>query len=218
MKREHGCRFSHVSHNAATSLMFFDELILFADQNGNSKKLHEMRQEIRKNKDLIRNELQSIAACWFLILSPLWDTLKKSNANVSLKLIDEFTTFSTAIQAESSLAAASKVTDGLFNNFMYPKDVYHEFAATSLEGKLIDMVKRNEESMDLNLSIKKMLKAASGYMLKLSNNWTRDHIPDASVKVPFSNQVYFLLFTVNFFNYADHFLKIITKVLYKDAL
>ena len=189
MKREHGSRFSHVSHNAVTALMFFDELVLFAHQNSNSMKLQTLSIQVQENRNLIRSELQAIAACWFLIISPLWITLRKSHAQKSLELIDTFTNFSTAIQATSNLEPSSKVTDSWYNTFMYINSENEEFEATSLEGKLVEMVQNNKRSTELNESIKKMLKAASTYMLKLSKNWLRECIPDASVRFPFSNQV-----------------------------
>jgi hypothetical protein len=194
MKREHGSRFSHVSHNAVTALMFFDELVLFAHQNSNSKKLQTLSNQVQENEDLIKSELQAIAACWFLIISPLWITLRKSHAQKSLKLIDDFTSFATAIQAQSSLEPSLKVKDPWYNDFMYINSENDEFDDTSLEGKLVAMVQNNHKSTRLNQSIKMMLKAASTYMLKLSNNWLRECIPDASVSFPFSNQVHILMF------------------------
>ena len=58
-----------------------------------------------------------------------------------------------------------------------------------LSRDLVEMIQINQEKTQLNDLIEIMLKAAAAYMVKLSKNWVRDAIPDASIKFPFSNQV-----------------------------
>jgi hypothetical protein len=86
MKAEHGIRFSHVSHNAATILTFFDELVIFADLDTNSVKLQQLNCLVRDNADKIKNELQALAC-----------------RHTSLQLIHGFTDFAKKIQEQSSL-------------------------------------------------------------------------------------------------------------------
>ena len=106
MKAEHGSRFSHISNNAAKALKYFDELIDFCKMNGSSPKLHKLLFVIRKDENLIKSELESIAACWFLILEPLWTTLRKSHAKQTVEFIDQFTNYAEAIQKPSAIKPA----------------------------------------------------------------------------------------------------------------
>ena len=55
------------------------------------------------------------------------------------------------------------------------------------QAHIVSAIKINQDNEILNTTIQNMLKAAVDYMLKLSNSWVRDSVPDASV--PFSNQV-----------------------------
>ena len=210
MKAEHGSRFSHVSHNAATILYFWDELVDFANVQTKSVKLQELSRQVRDHKDEIVSELQALASCWYLILSPLWIKLRRSIAHTSLQLIDDFTEFAMKIQNNSSLEPSLNLSNPDHNKFMNLINFDNQFEeAASLEVKLIRKfqtnlvisVQSNHTSPQLNKTIKKMLQAASTYMLKLSHKWIRDAIPDASVKFPFSNQVHkFHLFFYDLFS------------------
>ena len=188
MKREHGSRFSHTSHNAVNALLFVTELRDFAANNGHSIKLRELENEFSKHESLIKAELQAMAACWFLVLSPLWIHLRKSHAKPSLDVIDSFTNFAKYSESDLTMKVTDKVSNPSYNSFMHLHSPITDSEAV-LRDTLIGMIQENHESADLNGSIKKMLKGASSYMLKLSDKWVRDAIPDESVKFPFSNQV-----------------------------
>ena len=189
MKAEHGSRFSHLSNNAAKALKFFNELEDFCKLNPGSLKLRELLNLIRKHENLIKSELKSISACWLLVLNPLWITLRKSNAKDSVALIDKFTDFAKAIQKSSEIKPAVKVYNPVFNTFM------HEFDQSCIETHILNAITTDQNDEVLNETIQKMLKLAADYMLKLSNSWVRDTVPDAPV--PFSNQVNILLMITN---------------------
>ena len=187
MKAEHGSRFSHVSNNAATFLKWFNEIVLFAEENGHSVKMQTFSNLVRKQREIIKNELTALASCWFLVLSPLWIKLRKSNATTSLNLIDTFTTFSENLQEASDKPTSLQVADPEINKIMNLDDTDRQFEPSSHD--LVTMITIEHEKTQLNESIKRMLKEASAYMTKLSKNWIRADVPDESIKFPFSNQV-----------------------------
>jgi hypothetical protein len=199
MKPEHGSRFSHVSNNAGKALLYFDEMIDFCKLNGHSMKLRELHRLMTVHENLIKSELQSLAACWFLILDPLWITLRHSIAKDSVQLIDQFTDYAKTMQDASNPSVL--VSNPANNPFMHMHAP--AFEDSSIEANILSAIPINQDNEVLNESLKKMLKSAADYMLKLSNNWVRDSIPDAPV--PFSNQVTIL---INFvFHDAYHIFK-----------
>ena len=107
--------------------------------------------------------------------------MRKSNAKDSVALIDKFTNFAEAIQKSSVIKPAVKVYNPVFNTFM------HEFDQSCIEAHILNAITTDQNDEVLNETIQKMLKLAADYMLKLSNTWVRDTVPDAPV--PFSNQV-----------------------------
>lgn len=198
MKPEHGSRFSHVCHNAGNILKFFNELVLFAKENCNSVKMQELSHQVGYQEETIKTELQALASCWFLILSPLWIKLRRSNAKASLTLIDDFTAFTEELQKKTSLPTSVKISNSHFNQFVNLDDTDQQFEPLSRD--LVEMIQINQEKTQLNDLIEIMLKAAAAYMVKLSKNWVRDAIPDASIKFPFSNQVNSLyIFTCDYY-------------------
>ena len=67
-----------------------------------------------------------------------------------------------------------------------------EIELSCIQANLVTVIRENKDDVVLNQSIGKMLQSAAGYMTKLSNNWDRDSVPEASV--PFSNQVIILFY------------------------
>jgi hypothetical protein len=189
MKAEHGSRFSHTSQNAANAIIYFEELMEFVKLNGKSAKLQEINNQVSKHESLIKSELQALAACWYLILYPLWIRLRSAHASKSLDLIDQFTDFSATVQVNVSMEVSRKISNSSFNKFMDLNAPDYKDENTSLKAAVRNLVICNYDCLELNDSILKMLKGASEYMKKLSDTWIREAIPDATIKFPFSNQV-----------------------------
>lgn len=133
-----------MSHNAATILYFWDELVDFANVQTKSVKLQELSRQVRDHKDEIVSELQALASCWYLILSPLWIKLRRSIAHTSLQLIDDFTEFAMKIQNNSSLEPSLNLSNPDHNKFMNLINFDNQFEeAASLEVKLIRKFQTN---------------------------------------------------------------------------
>jgi hypothetical protein len=52
--------------------------------------------------------LQAFLVCWYMVLLPLWITLRKSNAHKSLQLIDAFTDYAAKIQFDSPQSSKNR--------------------------------------------------------------------------------------------------------------